>query len=153
MKRTPMKRAAFKRSKRKSKYASRQRAPESWWLFVKSEFCLVRVIADLRALGIEPVIPGMDAASIRAVMLLMKDTPCRGEIEADHVGARGLGRKCKDYEVASLCTGHHEDRTNGKGLRGAFANFNRVTMRLFVVVAIAWTHRNARTRGVEIPTC
>lgn len=42
-------------------------------------------------------------------------TTCRGPIEADHMGARGLGQKADDRTCAPLCTGHHRERTDHTG--------------------------------------
>lgn len=42
-------------------------------------------------------------------------TPCSGVIEADHMGARGVGRKAPDDTCAPLCTGHHRERTDHTG--------------------------------------
>lgn len=40
---------------------------------------------------------------------------CEGPIEADHVGRRGLGQKCSDYETIALCRLHHRQRTDFSG--------------------------------------
>jgi hypothetical protein len=53
---------------------------------------------------------------------------CGGGIEADHVGARGLGQKSSDSESLSLCSRHHSDRHN---LLGVFRGWDRERMHAF----------------------
>ena len=63
-------------------------------------------------------------------------TPCSGPVEADHVGRRGLGQKCPDRESASLCRGHHRERTHHYG---TFADYDPASMRTFCDHAMALT--------------
>jgi hypothetical protein len=42
-------------------------------------------------------------------------TPCRGRVEADHAGARPLGRKASDDTAIPLCQRHHRERTDYSG--------------------------------------
>lgn len=65
-------------------------------------------------------------------------TPCRGPIEADHAGRRGLGRKADDDTVIPLCDGHHDDRTDHTG---AFKNVSRDDERDWRERAIERTRR------------
>lgn len=53
---------------------------------------------------------------------------CGGRIEADHVGARGLGQKSSDAESLALCSRHHSDRHN---LLGVFRGWDREQMHRF----------------------
>lgn len=62
---------------------------------------------------------------------------CSRIVEADHMGARGLGRKADDTTCAPLCSTHHRHRTD---FAGAFRDFDREAMRRFCDVAITWTH-------------
>lgn len=62
---------------------------------------------------------------------------CEGGIEADHVGARGLGQKCSDFgQIIPLCTIGHRQRTDHCG---PFREFTREDMRAFVAQALADT--------------
>jgi len=62
--------------------------------------------------------------------------PCEGPVEADHAGARPLGRKCNDVEAIPLCRLHHRQRTDGTGL---FAGVSREALRMWLTTAIAET--------------
>lgn len=61
---------------------------------------------------------------------------CDGPIEADHVGARPLGRKCNDAETIALCSLAHRQRTDHCG---PFRSFTREQMRAFVDASLANT--------------
>lgn len=56
----------------------------------------------------------------------VRPTDCEGEIEADHMGERGLGRKADDDTCAPMCTGHHRERTDHAG---TFKHIDRETER------------------------
>lgn len=58
--------------------------------------------------------------------------PCSGEVEADHAGERGLGQKSDDNTVVPLCTGHHRDRTDGRGYFNRPREENRHWCRLTI---------------------
>ncbi len=58
---------------------------------------------------------------------------CEGPIEADHVGARPLGRKCDDRETIALCSLAHRQRTDHCG---PFRHFTRDDMRAFIAQAL-----------------
>lgn len=51
---------------------------------------------------------------------------CRGRVQADHAGKRGLGQKCPDDECIPLCQHHHQSRTDYSGY---FKNWNGAQMR------------------------
>jgi hypothetical protein len=64
-------------------------------------------------------------------------TPCCGPVEADHMGARVVGRKADDTTCAPLCRSHHRERSDHSG---SFRHLNRDQLR-------AWRSRQiARTR-------
>lgn len=41
--------------------------------------------------------------------------PCRGRVEANHLGKRPYGRKADDTTAAPFCQAHHQDWTDGRG--------------------------------------
>lgn len=45
-----------------------------------------------------------------------RPTPCSGEVQADHAGARPLGRKADDTTCIPLCRRHHTERTDHRGM-------------------------------------
>lgn len=118
----------------KTKYAKRERAPHEWWIFVKSQRCVV-VAMELRTL-----FPGA----------LVFVTPCEGVIEADHAGRRGISQKAADNTSIPICTGHHRERGD---FAGTFRNFSQANMRVFLLRAIDHTHDLALAAGIEIPSC
>lgn len=91
--RAPLRRTRFKRKPRSTRYSRRERDFERL-RFVKTLPCYI--ISEWP----NPHYPA---------------TECEGEIEADHQGARGLGQKCPDSEVAPLCSRHHRERTDHTG--------------------------------------
>ena len=77
---------------------------------------------------------------------------CDGRIEADHVGARPLGRKCDDAQTIALCSLAHRQRTDHCG---PFRSMDREQMRAFVAQALrdtagAWSRHTAGMTGMEI---
>lgn len=65
---------------------------------------------------------------------------CSGAIEADHIGERGMGRKCHDFETVPLCKLAHDARP---GIRGPFDPFSREEMRDWRSNAIKRTQKLA----------
>lgn len=148
MKRSPLKRktplrrnksglslGVARKSKRKNKYARRERAPESWWLFVKSLPCTIY----------SDGVPNASKGGIPVLAL-----PCCGPIEANHIGVRiaGLGTKCLDREAVPMCSGHHRQWTDYSGL---FAGLTNAERREYARIIVERTHERARQRGVEVP--
>lgn len=130
-----------KLERRKSKHARRERAPEAWWIFVKTRTCFVQVMLRHYAADFPSVAENA--------------TPCSGPIEADHMGDRfrdGDGTRARDYTCVGLCNGHHGERTNVRVAR-TFKGFAKDDMRALCARGIAWTHEQARALGVEIPDC
>lgn len=80
--------APMRRGRRGSKYSKRERDFPRM-LFVKTLLC-----------SVEEERPDPDVTP----------TPCRGVIEADHMGERGIGQKADDSTCAPMCTGHHRER-------------------------------------------
>lgn len=83
----------IRRGSKRSKYARRDRDFQ-FMGWVRLRVCSVRV---------EPPDPN------RA------PTPCNGPVEADHMGAHGLGQKADDNTCAPLCQQHHRERTDHSG--------------------------------------
>lgn len=116
-----------------TKHARRERAPESWWLFVKQLPCFVAV--TYAGTGARP------------------RTPCSREPlrDADHMGNRfsqGDGTRAHDWTCAPMCHDHHMER---HALTGAFKGFTGEHMRAFCASAVEWTHNRARAAGIVIP--
>lgn len=122
LRRTPMKRTAFRGSSRTSKYARRERHID-YMLFVTRLPCAAKF---------------MDPAK----------SPCGGPVEADHAGLRGTGEKAHDSTVIPLCTQHHYERTNFSGL---FRSYDQGQMRSWLAGRILHTQRTARAKGIAIP--
>lgn len=109
MKRSPLQRRTFIRSKRKQRRRSSRVYDPEFIQWVKyTQPCSVTVEW-----------PDVD----------LPPTPCDGPIEADHAGPRGYGQKSSDTECIALCKQHHEERTNRTGLSGSFKTLNRITAR------------------------
>lgn len=89
-------------------------------------------------------------------MLAVKGLPCvaralggcYGEVQADHAGRRGIGQKCHDREVISLCARHHDQRTN---FSGPFRSWNQAQMRAWLAAMVELTQRIAAAKGVVVP--
>lgn len=60
-------------------------------------------------------------------------TPCGGFVEADHLGARPLGRKADDRTCAPLCRQHHRERSDHSG---AFRNLVQAELRAWRALAL-----------------
>lgn len=84
--------APIRRGRKRSAYATRERDTQRM-LFVKTLPCAVR--------------DGVPWAT--------HHTPCSSVVEADHAGARGVGRKASDDTVIPLCSQHHRERTDHSG--------------------------------------
>ena len=118
---TPLRRRTPLRSRSlTSKYRRRER-DVPFMLWIKRQPCVVREL---------PPDPS-------------RATPCTGEVQADHAGARGLGQKADDRTCIALCRRHHRERTDHSG---AFFNLTRDELRLWRAqalnaTAIAWSTR------------
>lgn len=96
-------RARARAAKRSNKYSRRLRDRERMG-WCKMQACTVAEI-------------GFDA--LRAVATIPAALwRCDGVIEADHAGERiaGKGTKAPDDTVIPMCTRHHRDRTESKGI-------------------------------------
>ena len=83
----------------------------------------------------------------------LPDLKCEGAVEADHAGNRfrdGDGTRAFDRTCIPLCSKHHRQRTD---YRGIFSNFTSGMMRDWCDEAVRLTHGLARAAGIEIPTC
>lgn len=136
-----MTRSRMKQGPSTTKHALRPRAPDAWWLFVKTRPCFVLVL-----LGDREIAGRFDWTEL---------TPCSGSIEADHMGNRftqGDGTRAWDWTCVGLCNGHHFERTHVRVAR-TFSRFTREQVAEFCQLGIEWTHAQARSLGVDIPTC
>lgn len=112
----------MRRGKKRSRYARRERFV-SFMLWVKTLPCCASTSFD---------VPG----------------ECDGVIEADHAGLRAYNRKAHDRTCIPLCTRHHRQRTD---YRGIFEGFGAARMRAWLDDRIAETHEEADRQGVTIP--
>jgi hypothetical protein len=97
----------------------------------------------------------------RAYLLAVRELPCcvptavffrkgepshydhGGPVEADHAGARPLGRKCDDNETIPICRDHHRQRTDYSGW---FQYFRAADMRAWCDAKIVETQARVRAR-------
>jgi hypothetical protein len=63
-------------------------------------------------------------------------TSCEGRVEADHMGARGVGQKADDRTCVPMCHRHHMER---HAHAGSFRYLNRDELRAWRTEAIART--------------
>jgi hypothetical protein len=83
-----------------------------------------------------------DAAFLAFVHTLpccARDVPghvCSGGIEADHMGARPMGRRADDSTCAPICSLGHRQRTD---FSGPFRSFDQAQMRAFLAESIRAT--------------
>jgi hypothetical protein len=140
---SPLKRTRMKRGKGKGKYASRERAPTSWFDFVRSLGCAIpRIGLPKREHG------GIHVAGPAMVAAL----ECKAPMEANHMGDRIAGRstKSQDRDCVGMCKGHHGQWTEYRGL---FAGLTHEQRREYAATCIQYVHDRARRNGVEVPTC
>jgi hypothetical protein len=81
------------------------------------------------------------------VLLQVVQWPCRGDVEADHVGERPQGRKCDDTETIPICQLHHAQRHHRSGY---FKDFDKVTMRAWCARMGAQTRRQIYAAQVPV---
>ena len=55
------------------------------------------------------------AAVHELTCILRRAGTCWGNLEANHVGERPLGRKCDDTQTVPMCTDHHRQWTDNEG--------------------------------------
>lgn len=127
-----MRRSPIRRRKGSTSYSRRERdlAFMGW---TKQQPCMVRVMPP-------QFFTSSPAARTRPA------TPCYGEVEADHMGDRGLGQKADDTTTVPMCTGHHAERTDH---RGAFRTLNREEVRTWRALAIAHTQAEWAARSQQ----
>lgn len=124
------------RVRSKTKHARRERAPASWWLFVKSQPCFVAWLVKVGAWE-GPITP----------------CSCEPARDADHMGNRfseGDGTRARDATCVSICHTHHMER---HALTGAFKLFDGERMQAFCATGVQWMHNRARAAGIVIPDC
>lgn len=83
--RTWLKRSPLRRGQRRSAYATRPR-DLAYLAWVRTLPCRLAALGD-----------------------------CRGPVEADHAGRRGLGQRAPDETCIALCARHHADRHDVRG--------------------------------------
>jgi len=146
VKRTPLKRKTplqrkppKRRRTRKNSYRLRRRYPE-YMKWVRRQPCIVREL------------PPPDDNDWTAYddwdAFIQRVKTCSGEIQADHMGRRAMGRKAHDSTCAAMCANHHDQKTNGWGL---FWGLTLASKRAWRQAAIERTQANARKQGVEVP--
>ena len=88
-----------------------------------------------------------------AAELLGPGHVCEGPIEADHAGARPLGRKADDATSIPLCLRAHRERTDFAGAFREEAAFRQELALAVVVIPLGlWLGRKASKRPLEVQT-
>jgi hypothetical protein len=118
------------RGNRKTKYARRERDFE-FMGFVRGRTCLIVELPPFLFIG-DPARAAKHVA-----------TTCRGKIEADHLGERGIGQKAPDNTCGALCQQHHHERTNHYGI---FKQLVQLELRAWRAEAISRTQTAWRAR-------
>lgn len=122
----------MKTSTRRNSYRRRERLV-SYMLWVRTQPCIVTTMGVFNhAAFVQP--PHMSG--------------CFGGVQADHAGARALGRKACDSTCIPICRNHHDQRTNGWGL---FSGFTLIEKRAWKIDAIEHTQARARDQKVDVP--
>lgn len=102
---TPLRRKAWRKQRGDTKYRRRPR-DGAYMGWVRWQSCCARVFAQ---------------------------TPCYGNVEADHAGRRGIGQKADDRTCIPLCRNHHRERTD---FSGAFKGWTQNGMRVWLNIMI-----------------
>lgn len=136
----PLRRSPMKRQRGTTSYSRRERNFD-FMGWIKQQPCIVIDLAPV--LFIRRTLPLLEAARYIALVSCRSATICAGVVEADHMGARGLGQKADDYTCVPMCQQHHRERTDHSG---AFRPLNRDEVRAWRAVAIertqaAWSNR------------
>jgi hypothetical protein len=121
----PLRRKTWMRSRSKTNAYRRRERDIDHMLTTKKLPCVCRA-----------VVPGDFAIAARAAGAEVRITPCGGRVEADHLGARGLGQKADDKSVAPMCQSHHRERTDHNG---AFRDLTRDEARAWRAAALDHT--------------
>lgn len=109
--------------------------------WIKQQPCIVIDLQPI--LFIRRTLPLIETARLIRLVSCHLVTICAGDVEADHMGARGLGQKADDYTCVAMCSQHHRERTDHSGI---FRPLNRDEVRAWRDVAIertqaAWSNR------------
>jgi hypothetical protein len=130
----------MKRQRGTTSYSRRERNFE-FMTWVRAGGCIVLEVNPIAF--IRRRLPLIEAARLIEIVSVNLTTICRGDIEADHMGARGLSQKADDFTCVSICQQHHIERTDHTGI---FRPLNRDEVREWRAVAIertqaAWSNR------------
>lgn len=152
--RTPLKRTRMKlavhlfasatgtpQRKSTTKHARRERAFD-FMGWVKRQRCTVAVAWQ-----------ALHTHAGNGTVIKLADLHCDGAIEADHAGNRftdGDGTRAFDRTCIPLCSKHHRQRTD---YRGIFLGFDSRMMRSWCNEAIRLTQGLAKASGVQVPAC
>ena len=117
----PLRRLTRLRARGNTAYRRRER-DVPYMLWVKRQPCIVRELPPAHAVKIGEF---WDSE--------VKLTPCRGPVEADHMGARGIGQKADDSTCVPMCQGHHSER---HAHAGTFFHLTRDELRAWRTEAI-----------------
>lgn len=100
----------------RSKTNSYRKRPRDsvYMLWVKTLPCMVRELpphiftnGDASA---PPSLQDIVALLRTCAAMIVATTPCSGPVEADHMGARGMGQKADDRTCVPMCQSHHRAR-------------------------------------------
>ena len=119
IRRTALRRRTWLKARGDTKYRRRERDLE-FMTWVRRQPCIMREL------------PASDVLTF-----------CSGPVEADHMGARGLGQKADDGTCVPMCRGHHRERTDHAG---TFRPLTRDELRAWRAVVIERTQDAWRNR-------
>ncbi len=126
--RKPLRRTTRLRARSTTNSYRRRARDVDYMRFVKKLPCFVRVLSPIAL-----------ASEMRPILVsLAVVTPCRGRVEADHMGERGIGQKADDRTCAPLCSGHHGER---HAHAGTFKHLTRDELRAWRARAIQHTQQ------------
>lgn len=133
----PLKRSAMRRRPKSTSYSRRDRdmARMRW---CKDQNCCLLVLQHALVRSADPL--RMDTpAAVLSLWFGREVDFCSGHVEAHHAGEHGMGAKADDDTCIPLCSSHHRDLTDR---RGVFAGWPPRSLKAWELAAVA--HYQAR---------
>jgi hypothetical protein len=121
---TQLRRRSWLRVRGSTKYRRRERDMD-YMGWARRQPCVVRALD-----------PFAFAVTAKELGIPLRATCCSGHVEADHMGARGLGQKADDRTCVPMCSNHHRERTDHTG---TFRPLKRDELRAWRAAAIEHT--------------
>lgn len=101
----PLRRKTWMRSRKGNTSYSRRERDMDFMGWARRQPCLVRLFP-----------PSDFAITARESGARIRITTCFGEVQADHLGARGLSQKANDRTCGPMCRRHHQERSDHHGM-------------------------------------